>query len=330
MWHWPVGLWNGELGCQSHCSTVERWRHNSWWQGAWGLCADWCEGWSGAHGSSAWVISGPCFGCHRKCCVQKVDMNQTAIGHARETLVLQKGDALAEEQGGRVRSWEMCFWFAKPGSNTQDFWRPSIESYHIAKSQNWLWISTKPFKVEVSGTVPFFVPSSVDIEVLWCDQCGACFAGASSTTVSSKPTSKNAHVAGSDIHTFERGFQCQSLVACTAHLNGDYFALLIIVAVCSHFLSSLHIKMETQTSSNIGYLLWQPWLRPQAPQEFSPPTWAKQPAAAPTPTPSTFPTAPPTAECQPKDKHPYDIFNYVYYVYILYIFLYYFDTYSDL
>lgn len=31
-------------------------------------------------------------------------MNRTAIGHARETLVLQKGDALAEEQGGRVRS----------------------------------------------------------------------------------------------------------------------------------------------------------------------------------------------------------------------------------
>lgn len=31
-------------------------------------------------------------------------MNRTETGHARETWVLQKGDALAEEQGGRVRS----------------------------------------------------------------------------------------------------------------------------------------------------------------------------------------------------------------------------------
>jgi len=43
---------------------------------------------------------------------------------------------------------------------------------------------------------------------------------------------------------------------------------------------------------------------PQAPQEFSPPTWAKQPAAAPTPTPSTFPTAPPTAEPTEKVRVP--------------------------
>lgn len=43
---------------------------------------------------------------------------------------------------------------------------------------------------------------------------------------------------------------------------------------------------------------------PQAPQEFSPPTWAKQPAAAPPPAPATFPTAPPTAEPTEKVRVP--------------------------
>ena len=71
--------------------------------------------------------------------------------------------------------------------------------------------------------------------MMWSMWHFSCFPGASSTTVSSKPTSKNAHVAGSDIHTFE-GFQCQSLAGRTSHLNGSRLFMF--------FLSRLHNKMR--------------------------------------------------------------------------------------